>query len=180
MTESPARFPHGATLITPASFAAVYIGQRARSSGSGDPSSWPPAYIPHPICGGRAPFRAMSEPNRFWRFERASAVRSAVDTANLSHQTCTIDCAIRENYSYTVETRNGLLAHPSALCRYGLGPHPSGRRLPHLPYHHRRARTFPRRLDRAHEKRPGSEVRPDIGAGNWLKRSEKTRAPVHS
>lgn len=32
----------------------------------------------------------------------------------------------------------------------------------------------------AREKRPGSEVRPDIGAGNWLKRSEKTRVPVHS
>lgn len=54
MTESPARFPYGTGMVTPASAGATYIGRRARGFRSGYVSIWPLGYVPHPLTGGRA------------------------------------------------------------------------------------------------------------------------------
>ena len=131
MTESPARFPYGATLITPASIAAVYKGPGARSPGSGAPPSWPPAYIPHPVCGGRAPSEELRGPPCEARTNTPLALRICCSALVASDMRISYPTANKEDLDLDCAQRPAV--PQAATCRYGLGPTPL--RSPAIPHH---------------------------------------------
>ena len=144
MTESPARFPYGTVMVTPAAAGATYIGRRARGFRSGYVSIWPLGYVPHPLTGGRAHSEKL----------RGSPCNTRATTLLALRICCSALVAPDMHTLQTTANKHDLDLHraqrpavpQAATCRYGSGPTPL--RSPAFPHHthYRRARTLAPRL----------------------------------